>query len=160
DRTYYWHVRARDGKGVWGPWSERWSFTPRGPAPPRDVKIEFDRALIRGVLRWNPSQIGRKPVAYRVYASDEKGFSVSDRPYAVTVGATTELPSEFPANFVTETRDSALEVVGPGATLPGANKAFYRVVAVDSHGKWSGPSDYAAIDRPLIASAPVTRARI
>ena len=28
DRPYYWHVRAKDDKGVWGPWSKTWSFTP------------------------------------------------------------------------------------------------------------------------------------
>lgn len=29
DRQYYWHVRAMDSKGVWGPWSQTWHFTPR-----------------------------------------------------------------------------------------------------------------------------------
>ena len=81
DTQYYWHVRAQDDKGVWGPWSPTWSFTPRGPAPPQEVRLEFDRERNRGVLRWAPNPMGRKPVAYRVYASDEKGFSVSDRPY-------------------------------------------------------------------------------
>ncbi len=28
DREYYWHVRAMDSKGVWGPWSDIWRFTP------------------------------------------------------------------------------------------------------------------------------------
>ena len=86
DRTYFWRVRAQDDKGVWGTWSETWSFVPRGPAPPLDVTLQFDSARTRGVLRWSPNPKGRKPVAYRVYASDEKGFSVSDQPYAVTVG--------------------------------------------------------------------------
>ncbi len=58
-----------------------------------------------------------------------------------------------------ETSANALEVVGPHVKLPGANKAFYRVVAVDSAGNWSGPSDYAASPRPVIVSAPVTGAR-
>ena len=69
------------------------------------------------------------------------------------------MPSKFPANFVAETPATELEVVGPRVKLPGANKAFYRVVAVDVAGKRSGPSDYAASPRPLIVSAPVTRAR-
>jgi hypothetical protein len=43
--------------------------------------------------------------------------------------------------------------------LTGANKAFYRVVAVDAAGNRSGPSDYAAAPRPVIVSAPVTAAR-
>ena len=39
-REYYWHVRAKNGKGVWGPWSKTWSFTPGGPAQPVDVTLE------------------------------------------------------------------------------------------------------------------------
>ncbi|MGO9467485.1 MAG: hypothetical protein ACLQVF_25360 [Isosphaeraceae bacterium] len=159
DTKYFWHVRAQDAKGVWGPWSPTWSFTPRGPAPPRDVSLEFDRERNKGVLRWSPSALGRKPVAYRVYASDEKGFSVSDRPYDVTVGVSDNMPSKFPANFVVETPATEFEVLGPRVKLPRANKAFYRVVAVDVAGKRSGPSDYAASPRPLIVSAPLTRAR-
>ena len=98
-------------------------------------------------------------MAYRVYASDEKGFSVSDRPYEVTVGDSGNVPSPFPANFVVETSAHELEVVGHGVKIQGANKAFYRVVAVDSAGNRSGPSDYAAARRPVIVSAPVTAAR-
>ncbi len=58
-----------------------------------------------------------------------------------------------------ETTATELEVVGPHVKLPGANKAFYRVVAVDAAGNRSGPSDYAASPRPVIVSAPVTAAR-
>jgi hypothetical protein len=159
DTVYYWHVRARDDKGVWGPWSATWSFTPRGPAPPQDVRFQYDREHSRGVLRWVCNPLGRRPVAYRVYASEEKGFSVSDQPYRVTVGVSETLPSEFPANFVAETSATELDVVGPHIDSPAANKAFYRVVAVDAAGKRSGPSDYAAAPRPIIFSAPVTRAR-
>jgi hypothetical protein len=158
DTTYFWHVRAKDDKGVWGPWGPTWSFTPRGPAPPRDVSLEFDREHNRAILHWAPGPLGRKPAAYRVYASDEKGFSASDVPYNVTVGTSETLPGEFPANFVAETSAAELEVVGPHVNLAGANKAFYRVVAVDAAGNRSGPSDYAAAPRPVIVSAPVTLA--
>ena len=58
-----------------------------------------------------------------------------------------------------ETSATELEVVGPDVKLPGANKAFYRVVAVDAAGNRSGPSDYAAAPRPLIVSEPVTEPR-
>jgi hypothetical protein len=159
DQRYFWRVRAQDDKGVWGPWSETWSFTPRGPGPPEKITLDFDSSRTRGVLRWVPNAQGRKPVAYRIYASDEKGFSASDVPYAVTVGESRELPCQFPANIVTETRGTELEVIGPRVKLSGANKAFYRVVAVDSSGKRSGPSDYAASPRPVIFNAPLTRAR-
>src|SRR6185503_6083612 len=33
-RTYFWHVRAKDAKGVWGPWSRTWTFTAGGPDHP------------------------------------------------------------------------------------------------------------------------------
>jgi hypothetical protein len=59
---------------------------------------------------------------------------------------------------VAETSANELEVVGPHLELPGANKAFYRVVAVDAAGTRSGPSDYAASPRPVVFSRPVTRA--
>ncbi|HVX11453.1 MAG TPA: hypothetical protein VHC22_09750 [Pirellulales bacterium] len=159
DTEYFWHVRAKGEQGVWGDWSRTWSFVARGPAAPRDVRLEFDAESKRGTLRWAHSELGRKPVSYRIYASDEKGFSVSDRLYKVTVGTSQSLPTEFAANFVAETSDAELAVVGPDVSLAGANRAFYRVVAVDGAGNHSGPSDYAAAPRPLIASAPVTRAR-
>jgi hypothetical protein len=50
-------------------------------------------------------------------------------------------------------------VVGAAVELAGANKAFYRVVAVDAQGKQSGPSDYAVASRPIIYSKPVVQAR-
>jgi hypothetical protein len=43
---------------------------------------------------------------------------------------------------------------------PGANKTYYRVVAVDDKGKRSGPSDYATAPRPVIYSKPVTAAKV
>jgi hypothetical protein len=70
------------------------------------------------------------------------------------------LASEFPANFVTEVRTSELSVVGPEVKFEEANKAFYRVVAVDAAGNRSGPSDYAAAPRPLIISPPPAAATV
>jgi len=157
---YYWRVRAKDEKGVWGPWSKTWSFTARGPAHPLDVTVEYDRATRRGVLKWRPNPVGRSAVRYRVYGSDEKGFSVSDEPYPVVVGATKELKSPFPANFIAETTETRLVVLGPGVHSPRANKTYYRVVAVDARGKRSGPSDYATAPRPVIYTEPVTTARV
>ena len=159
DTEYFWRVRAEDDKGVWGPWSPTWSFTPRGPAPPRDVRLEFDRERDRGVLRWEPNPLGRKPVAYRVYASDEKGFSVSDRPYKVTVGVIRRMcPPSSPRTSWPKPRPPNWRWSALTCELQGANKAFYRVVAVDAAGKRSGPSDYAASPRPVIFSKPVTGA--
>jgi hypothetical protein len=164
DRRYYWHVRAIDKKGVWGPWSKTWSFIPRGPAFPVNVTIDYDAATSSGILKWSANPIGRRPVRYRVYGSDEKGFTISDSPYQGTVGITKEEMASwnpwFPANFIAETSATELAVMGPGVGLPAANKTYYRVVAVDERGKRSGPSDCATAPRPIIYSQPVVAARI
>jgi hypothetical protein len=160
DQTYYWRVRAKDAKGVWGSWSSTWNFTPRGPSSPVDVTLAFDSNLSVGTLRWKPNPAGRKPAKYRIYGSDEKGFSVSDQPFKVFVGKSNAVPSERPANFVTEVSAIEAAVIGTEVNLPNANRAFYRVVAVDEEGKRSGPSDFAAAPRPIIHSRPVTDAKV
>ncbi len=159
DRRYYWRVRAKDEKGVWGPWSAVWSFTPRGPNHAVDLSVNHDPAGAAAVLRWKPNSAGRKPVLYRVYGSDEKGFSVSDQPYAVAVGISKELPQPFPANLLAETKETELALAGPRADAARPLRAYYRVVAVDEQGKRSGPSDFAAAPRPVIYSAPVLAAK-
>ncbi len=93
-----------------------------------------------------------------MYGSDEKGFTVHDTPYEVKLGDTKELANPFPANFVAEVAGTSLEVLGVGNALPNANKAYYRVVAVDAKGKRSGDSDYVEAPRPFIYSTPVTSA--
>ncbi len=159
ERTYYWHVRAKSGKGVWGPWGATWSFTPHAPEPPLEVAIACDQERGTGILRWKPNPAGRTAVAYRVYGSDEKGFTASDREYKVTVGQSTELKPLFPANFIAETSASELAVLGAG-TPAAANKTHYRVVAIDGQGKRSGPSDFASAPRPVIYSRPVASAKV
>lgn len=166
DREYYWRVRAKDARGVWGDWSKTWRFTPRGPAPPLNVTLDFDSEKQIGTLRWQPNPLGRQPVAYRVYASDEKGFSVSDEPFEVAAGIqdvqgkdSTAGRTRFPANFLVETQSTELTVVGPSVELADANKSFYRVVAVDEAGQRSGASDYTAATRPIIYSRPVVQAK-
>jgi hypothetical protein len=149
DRKYYWHVRAKDEKGVWGPWSATWSFTARGPNPPVDLTLDSGT-----LLRWKPNGAGRKPAAYRIYGSDEKGFSVSDAPYPVSVGNCKELTNPFPANFLAETKSPEFQILSQPA------RAYYRVVAVDDKGKRSGPSDFVVAPRPVIYSKPVATAKV
>ena len=100
----------------------------------------------------------RVPAKYRVYGSDEKGFTVHDTPHEVKLGGTKELANPFPANFVAEVAGTSLDVLGVANALPNANKAYYRVVAVDAYGKRSGDSDYVEALRPFIYSTPVTSA--
>ena len=162
ERRYYWHVRAMDEKGLWGPWSKTWSFSPRGPAYPLNVTLDYDPAKGTGILRWTANPTGRPSVKYRVYGSDEKGFTIADKPYQSTVGITkAEMAAWnpwFPANFIAETTATELAVMG--VDLPAANKTYYRVVAVDEPGKRSGPSDYATGPRPIIYSQPVMVAKV
>jgi Putative Ig domain len=160
ERKYHWHVRAKDGKEVWGPWSATWSFTPRGPMPPVDLTLKVDPDRGTGALRWKPSPEGRKRALYRIYGSDEKGFSASDVPFTASVGASKAVPSKRADNFVTEVTATEAVVIGAGVKLPNANRAYYRVVAVDGQGKRSGPSDFAEAPRPILYSSPVTAAKV
>jgi hypothetical protein len=157
-KKYYWHVRAKDSKGVWSKFSKAWSFTAKGPAYPIEVTMEVDKKTKVGTLKWKRNPVGNPPAKYRVYGSDEKGFSVSDKDYSVNVGSTAELKNPFPATFVADTTKTELAVVGPDIGLPNANKAYYRVVAVDANGKRSWSSDYAEAPRPFIYTKPITTA--
>jgi hypothetical protein len=65
-----------------------------------------------------------------------------------------------PADLATETRERRLTVVGPALSFPNANRAFYRVVAVDEKGNESGPSDYVEVPRPFIFTRPLADARV
>ncbi len=158
-KQYYWRVRAKDEKGVWSPWSKTFSFTTKAPNYPLDVAVAYDKDKGIGTLKWKANPAGEKPVKYRVYGSDEKGFSVSDQPYTVSVGISKELKPQFPANFIAETAATELPVLGSEVSLPAANKTYYRVVAVDAEGKRSGPSDCAVAPRPVIYSKPAMTAK-
>ena len=143
DTVYYWHVKAKDKYGVWGVWSDTWSFTAKGCAYPINVTMDTTTKAESARSDGVPNPAGRRPAKYRIYGSDEKGFSVSDRDYNVKSASARSLNNPFPSNFVCETTDTFVDVVGAGLTLPNTNKAFYRVVAVDSHDKRSWSSEYA-----------------
>lgn len=164
DTKYYWHMRAMDAKGVWGPWSKTFTFTARGAAYPLDVKVEWDEAKGVGTLKWRANPVGRRPVKYQVYGSDEKGFTVMDKPRQLALGLSAknemaEWNPWAPPNFIAETTDTQLVVTGPDAP-PAGNKPYYRVVAVDERGKRSGPSDYVVGPRPIIYSKPRLTAKV
>jgi len=164
DTNYYWHVRAMDAKGVWGPWSKTFSFTARGAAYPLDVKVDWDEAKAAGTLKWQPNPVGRRPAKYRVYGSDEKGFTVMDKPRQLDLGISAKNDMApwspwAPPNFIAETTDTRLAVMGPDVH-PAGNKTYYRVVAVDARDKRSGPSDYASGPRPVIYTKPPRTAKV
>ena len=104
--------------------------------------------------------MGRRPVKYRVYGSDEKGFSVSDEPYKVDLGVSNKETAPVPvgpANFIAETTAPSCPSWGAGQ-LPrpiGPTTAWWRWTSRKS----SGPSDYAAGPRPVIYTKPRRRPR-
>ncbi len=173
--TYYWHVRALDAAGVWGPFSRTFSFRVQAPGVPQDLKLKADEAggLI---LSWQANPQGERPVAYKIYGSDEKGFSISDVPYRVHRGKgfclameqyegklahTADMGMvETPGNLIARIAESSLKVVGWDLALPNTNKAFYRVVAIDEAGCESGPSDYAEVPRPFAVVPHADKAKL
>ena len=58
------------------------------------------------------------------------------------------------------TASSPKVVPNRAVTWPNANRAYYRVVAVDAKGNRSGPSELAEAPRPILWSRPVTAARV
>lgn len=167
DTDYYWRVRARNAHGIWGKWSEVSSFKCAAPGVPINIRTRIDEEAGKVILKWDANPNGRKPAMYKIYGSNEKGFSISDNEYKVVMGrgfckdmdeynSKTDIPDrnavKTPANLVTTTKETHLVVVEADLTLPNTNKAFYRVVAVDENGKESGPSDYAEFPRPFIYS--------
>ena len=157
-RKYYWRVRAKSAEGVWGAWSPTWSFIPQAPGIPRNLRFT-EREPGVFTLAWDGASEGRRPARYRIYASDEKGFTTSDRPYDVAAGNQKTrglFPGKqkvaFPANFIAETAEPAWQFE-PG-------RAFYRVVAVDEHGNRSGSSAFAEAPRPWIYTRPPREARV
>ncbi len=150
--TYYWRVRPRLASGMWGDWSPVWTFSWDGPMPPREVRLV--RQGYAWHLVWEPNPLGRTPAYYEVYGSDEKGFTVHKEP-RVFPGR-----GEAPGNFYASSGQTSLPVVDAKLDRVNANRAFYRVVAIDKAGVESGPSDYAASPRPYIYSWPETEARV
>ena len=150
--TCYWRVRARNAGGLWGPWSEVWSFTPRAPGVPRDLELVTDRETRSITLHWREAAEGARPQRYEVYGSDERGFTASLDSYAVFTGGSEA--RDTPGNRLATTGDTSIVVAGPGVAPEAGNRGFYRVVAVDADGIRSGPSDYVEAPRPFIYSTP------
>ena len=120
DETYYWRVRARNEKGVWGDWSEVRSFVPHGPRLPVGLRLE-GRGRKR-TLVWSANDEGNRAKRYLVHGCREPGgFSAADGNLLGAVDQTS-----WPLNDVEKGMS-------------------YRVVAVDAGGVPSTPSDYVTV---------------
>ena len=168
DTDYYWRVRAKDNKGVWGEWSRSFRFRCAAPGVPLNLRVIAEGG-VPTALAWDDNPTERKPSTYRVYGSNEKGFTASDAPYLVRMGnGFCETMAEYkakdrkdafcgdvktPANFLLQTKQARMALSNPLF-------AYYRVSAVDANGNASGPSDYAELPRPFIYTSAATRAKV
>ena len=148
--TYYWHVRPRLASGLWGGWSPTWTFTWTGPTVPKNLSLS-PAGNGPVTLRWSANTRGNAPARYRVYASNERGFSIGN--------ADIQAMHQGPKLAMVETVNTSMVVAGPSVSGSVANHAFYRVVAIDAAGVESCPSDYAELPQPFVYSAPVTQAK-
>lgn len=145
DQKYYWHVRARSAEGVWGPWSKTAEFSAVAPAVPVDASAGFDAAQRTVTLHWQRGQSGTTPVRYKIYGSDERGFTAHDHPYLRNDGLAGDKMTQ--ANLLLETIQPITSISLPQNLW----RPYYRVVAVDKQGRLSGPSAQAELQHPLIA---------
>lgn len=150
---YYWKVRARTALGIWGPWSEVREFQWEGPKVPVKLKVKQKGVYPKLVLNlvWEANPKGKRPVKYRIYGSDIRGFSIQDHEHEVRV------LGKMPANFYTETTKTEVPILFYGIEKPphpNMNRSYYRVVAIDEDGVWSGSSDYFELYHPSIYTVP------
>ena len=160
DEEYYWRVRAQNDKGIWGEWSKIRTFRWSGPCVPKNVTITPGDGTF--TLSWEPNPRGQRPVAYEVYGSRIKGFSVSKEPYEI------ETLGTVPANYLGRTASTHVVVAGRRAAerVPAGvenpdnlNRCYYRVVAIDEQGTRSGCSAYVELPHPYIWTVPPTTIR-
>jgi hypothetical protein len=144
-QKYYWRVRARSQDHVWGPWSKTYSFSAVAPAVAVDVAASFNRANRTAQLAWQRRKNGTAPVRFKIYGSEERGFTAHDSPYEYNDGL--KGIQQAPANLLLETNGANQSIQLPEALW----RPYYRIVAVDREGRVSGPSAMGELSHPLIA---------
>lgn len=128
DNTYFWKVRPLNSDGIWGPWSNYFSFTMKKVMHPTNLQISLSDK--DEVLSWTENANGLKPNKFEVYASDEyAGFE----PSTTNLWATTE---------------------GKQISILNCPYTFFRVIAVDPDGYRSETSEYINRAYPYLTNSP------
>ena len=155
---YYWRVRSRDVNGVWSGWSDVWSFVPHGPAAP--LSLHFSDLH---TLSWSPNPEGPAPLYYKVYGSNEKGFTPADQDHVVVthwIPPYQVVTETIASNLIATTTMVSFQAIQEVPDYPNQNRYYYRVVAVDANGTRSAPTLQVAVDRQFIYSTPITETRV
>lgn len=148
--TYYWRVRARSKRGVWGNWSDTWSFVAAGPNTPAALKAVYDAGNGSAYLSWKPPESGEPVEHYEVYASGEHGFSPRRAAEsAYMVGRQLELP----ANLIAVTKENRLEVTE-------RTEVFFRIASVDKDGNRSVVTPIASLPSPVLLPVELPPAEV
>jgi hypothetical protein len=153
DETYYWRVRARSQEGVWGPWSDTFSFQPQAPAVPVQTRASFDSSKRTALISWQPGKGGTKVVSYRIYGSQERGFSPSKKPYVYDAGL--DGSKRTPSNLLYETAGPKTSWKIPAKLW----RPYYRIAAVDENERESGTSMKVELQHPLVITEKLPKAK-
>ena len=152
---YYWRIRSRNDRGVWGPWGKTWTFQCRGPRVPVDVQLRQEGQ--RWTLSWRPNPQGTRPVRYEVFGDVEPGFyPVVDK--HKTYEENRRKPFLKESNIILTTDRTEAVVVAKGSK--DLDRTFFRVAAIDAAGSRSGPSDFVGAKHPFIFTKPTTNAKV
>jgi hypothetical protein len=143
-RTYHWRVRARNTEGLWGDWTDAWTFTARGPGQPRNLTAHVNVSEGTAILTWEPPATGRPAVAYEVYGDTQHGFTPLRRPKKQCSTSCDSWSRTFPTNLLATTTELSIDVTN-------RNEAHYRVCAIDADGNRSVPTQYVRIHTPMLA---------
>jgi hypothetical protein len=147
--TYYWRVRGRSTAGLWGPWSDTWSFIARGPEAPNDLRAEFEPETGTAKLVWRAADGGTPAMHYELYGSGEQGFSpiAGCQPEAHAHGRTFQRPS----TLIRRVNELSADVTA-------RPEVFYRLRSVDADGNISAPTKIVTLPSPALLPVELPQA--
>ncbi len=114
DTEYFWRVRAKDSKDVWGQWSPIWSFNVNCVMMPLNSYVSETENL--RTICWQNNVEGKSPSSFEIYGSNTPNGFIPDETNLIGISNSNA--------FILE--DNKYD--------------FYRIVAVDEEGNKSGPS--------------------